>query len=90
VIVFHILDRDELEFPFTEPTLFEDLEEKLEILTDPDAIRAAYLKTIHGLVEAYRRTCAGSRIDYSLYDTSVDLDRPLVRYLTWRQRFRSL
>ena len=34
-MVFHLLDRDELEFPFEEPTLFRDLEEDIKLLTDP-------------------------------------------------------
>ena len=88
VIVFHLLDRDELEFPFKEATLFQDLEEDLRLLTDPYAVRSAYLKTIHALIEDYRKSCASELIDYSLLDTSVGLDRALIRYLTWREKFR--
>ena len=29
-------------------------------------------------------------IDYSLFDTSIGLDRALVRYLSWREKFRPL
>ncbi len=38
VMVFHVLDRDELEFPFEEPTIFQDLEEDLKLLTDPQSV----------------------------------------------------
>ena len=88
IIVFHILDRDELEFPFKEATLFQDLEEDLKLLTDPYAVRAAYLKTIHALIEDYRKSCASELIDYFLLDTTVGLDRGLIRYLTWREKSR--
>lgn len=88
IIVFHILDRDELEFPFKEATLFQDLEEDLKLLTDPYAVRSAYLKTIQTLIEDYRKSCASERIDYFLLDTTVGLDRGLNRYLTWREKFR--
>lgn len=88
IIVFHILDRDELEFPFKEATLFQDLEEDLRLLTDPYAVRSAYLKTIQTLIEDYRKSCASERIDYFLLDTTVGLDRGLNRYLTWREKFR--
>ena len=88
VIVFHLLDRDELEFPFKEATLFQDLEEDLNLLTDPYAVRSAYLKTIQALIESYRRSCASELIDYSLLDTSVGLDRAMTRYLSWREKFR--
>jgi uncharacterized protein (DUF58 family) len=88
ILVFQVLDSDELEFPFKEQTLFLDLEEEIKLLTDPDTIRSAYLKAIHTLIEKYRASCAQNLIDYSLFDTSVGLDRALVRYLNWREKFR--
>jgi uncharacterized protein (DUF58 family) len=88
ILVFHILDRDELEFPFKDPTLFLDMEEEIKLLTDPYTIRPAYLKAIHTLIENYRAACTQNRMDYSLLDTSIGLDRGLVRYLKWREKFR--
>lgn len=88
VMVFHLLDRDELEFPFAEPSLFKDMEEDIRLLTDPRAIRPAYLRAIHSLIENYRESCASCLIDYLLFDTSVGLDRALSRYLTWREKMR--
>ena len=89
VLVFHVLDREELEFPFEEPTLFKDMEEDLKLLTDPNTIRPAYLKALHSLIEGYKQSCASYLIDYSLFDTSIGLDRALARYLKWRERFRT-
>ncbi len=88
VIVFHLLDHDELEFPFKEASLFKDLEEDVSLLTDPATVRSAYLKTIGALIEGYRQACASYLIDYSLLNTRTGLDRALVRYLTWREKFR--
>lgn len=88
VMVFHLLDMDELEFPFSEPSLFRDMEEDIRLLTDPRSIRPAYLKTIQALIENYRASCTSNLIDYHLFDTSVDLDRALSRYLTWREKLR--
>jgi len=90
VMVFHLLDSDELEFPFEQPTLFIDLEEDTRLLTDPQAVRAAYLQSMNSLIEGYRQSCASNLIDYSLFNTSVGLDRALVRYLTWREKFKPL
>jgi uncharacterized protein (DUF58 family) len=89
VIVFHLLDREELQFPFKTPSLFQDLEEDLSLLADPQAIRPAYLEALHSLMDDYRQSCVAHQIDYSLFDTSVGLDRALLRYLTWRQKFRA-
>jgi len=88
VMVFQLLDRDELEFPFERPTLFMDLEEDIKLLTDPHAVRSAYLKSMNSLIEGYRQSCASYFIDYSIFNTSIGLDRALVRYLTWREKFR--
>jgi uncharacterized protein (DUF58 family) len=88
ILVFHILDRDELEFPFKDPTLFLDMEEEIKLLTDPHTIRPAYLRAIHRLIETYRESCTRNLMDYSLWDTSIGLDRALVRYLKWREKFR--
>ncbi|HUL21480.1 MAG TPA: DUF58 domain-containing protein [Thermodesulfobacteriota bacterium] len=88
ILVFHVLDRDELEFPFKDPTLFLDMEEEIKLLTDPYTIKPAYLKAIHALIENYREACAQNLMDYSLLDTSIGLDRALVRYLKWREKFR--
>jgi len=88
VMVFQLLDRDELEFPFKEASLFRDLEQDIKLLTDPEGIRSAYLKTIQTLIEQYKKACASYLIDYSLFDTTVGLDRALVRYLIWREKFK--
>jgi uncharacterized protein (DUF58 family) len=90
VMVFHLLDRDELEFPFEEPTLFKDMEEDIKLLTDPNSIRPAYLRAIHSLIEGYQESCASYLIDYSLFDTSIALDQALARYLRWRGKFKPL
>jgi uncharacterized protein (DUF58 family) len=89
IMIFQLLDRDELEFPFKEPSLFQDMEEDLKLLADPHAIRSAYLEAIHALINGYREACVSHQIDYSLFDTSIGLDRALVRYLSWREKFRA-
>jgi uncharacterized protein (DUF58 family) len=90
VMVFHLLDKDELEFPFEEPTLFKDMEEDIKLLTDPASIKSAYLKEMNSLIEGYRQSCASYLIDYSLFDTSIGLDQALARYLRWREKFKPL
>ena len=88
IIVFQLLDRDELQFPFKELSVFEDMEQELSLMADPKAIRSVYLKTLAALLDEYRHTCFSQRIDYVLMDTSLELDRAMVRYLTWRRKVR--
>src|SRR5262249_8318824 len=55
VIVFHVLDKNELEFPFQRLTVFEDIEDTaVRVLSDPRAIRAAYLQQMEASPGCWR------------------------------------
>jgi uncharacterized protein (DUF58 family) len=86
VIVFHVLDPAELEFPYVEAASFEDLEtgERLPIV--PDALREQYRAIVRQHIDSLGRLFTDSRIDYALFDTSVPLDYALFRYLSTRER----
>lgn len=85
VLVLHILDADELEFPFTDRTLFEGMEEiDLEILTDPQALRRSYLDGLHRFTSRVRRVCLDLRIDYALISTAERMDVALATFLATR------
>ena len=86
VIVFHILDHDEIEFPFDRATRFEDLETREEIMAVPGAVRDHYLREIGALIERYRRDLGAHGIDYQLLDTNRPLELALLSYLSTRSR----
>ena len=86
IIVFHILDPDEIDFPFDRATRFEDLETSEEIMAVPGAVRDHYLKAIGGLIERYRRELGASGIDYQLLNTKHPLELALLSYLSTRAR----
>src|SRR3954465_13559666 len=86
VIVFHVLDHDEIEFPFERPTRFQDLETDEEIMAVPGAVRAHYLQEIGALIERYRRDLGAHGIDYQLLDTNRPLELALLSYLSTRSR----
>jgi uncharacterized protein (DUF58 family) len=88
VIVFHVLDPDELTFPFRGPSRFRDLENAEEIVAEPSAVRGAYLRALGSLVETYGRELRAAGIDYVQLDTSQPLDRALLAYLSARARKR--
>lgn len=86
VMVFHILDHNELEFPFDRLTVFEDIEDDTQrVLSEPRTIREAYLRQLRGFIDEYRRTCRSEWIDYNLFPTTAPLDLALSRYLARRQ-----
>jgi uncharacterized protein (DUF58 family) len=86
VIVFQILDRDEVEFPFSRPTRFEDMESDDEVMAVPGAVREHYLKQMGALVDRYRRELGGAAIDYQLLVTDQPLEMALLAYLSTRSR----
>src|SRR4051812_11601135 len=86
VIVFHVLDSDEIDFPFDRATRFEDLETSEEVMAVPGAVREHYLKEMGALIERYRRELGGSGIDYVLLNTNHPLELALLAYLSTRSR----
>ena len=86
VVVFQILDRDEVTFPFRGSSRFRDLESAAEVVADPAAVRAGYLRELDRLTATYTRELAGAGIDYVRLDTSQPLDFALQAYLSRRGR----
>jgi uncharacterized protein (DUF58 family) len=86
VIVFHILDPDEIDFPFERVTRFEDLETSEEVSAVPGAVRSHYVREMGSLIDRYRRDLGGAGIDYQLLRTSYPLELALMSYLSTRAR----
>jgi uncharacterized protein (DUF58 family) len=86
VIVFQVLDPDELTFPFRGATRFRDLEDAVEVVADPASVRASYLQQLNTLTDTYRRELRSAGIDFVQLDSSQPLDRALVTYLSVRGR----
>ncbi len=84
VIVFHVFDKAEIDFPFREVTSFYDLETNERLQIDPVYVRDAYVEQIEAFIETYRRACAETNIDYVMTDTSVPYDFMLSRYIAKR------
>jgi uncharacterized protein (DUF58 family) len=84
VILFHVLDPAELDFPFRQPTLFKGLEEWPEVLVDPRGLRKAYLAEFQKFVHAVKLGCRKERIDYVEMRTDQPLDVALSSYLSSR------
>jgi uncharacterized protein (DUF58 family) len=87
VIVFHVLDKDELTFPFERATRFRDLETHDEVMAVPALVRDQYLKEVADLIAVYTRELRTMGVDYQLLDTSKPLDFALLGYLSARQKF---
>jgi uncharacterized protein (DUF58 family) len=84
VLVLHIMDDDELEFPFEGPTRFEGLELPQHLTCNPRALREGYLAALERFLTSLRRGCAKDAIDYALVRTSEPLDAALAAFLCRR------
>lgn len=86
VIVFHLMDPDELKFPFDRPTRFEDMETTDELMAVPTLVRKDYLKALDEFLVHYKQELGAAGIDYNLISTDQPLELALLAYLSTRTR----
>ncbi len=84
VIIQHVLDPAEIEFPFSQPTLFRGLEQMPEVAADPRSLRRAYLAEFEGYLRQVQSGCRQHAMDYHRVSTDQRLDRALSNYLIAR------
>ena len=87
VVVFHVMDKQELDFDFIEPVVLEDTETEEQLHVLPDVLRDEYLRAIGGHISRLREGAARNRIDYEIHRTSEPLDAALFAYLARRSQF---
>ncbi len=85
VILFHILDEAEVQFPFDGVVEFEEPETSDKIQVDANDFRADYQKQVRKFCDEYRRHYFQSGIDYVGLDTSMQFDKALTEYLVSRR-----
>lgn len=88
VMVFHVMDDEELDFNFAGTTKFEGMEEMGDLICDPRSLREGYLAAVTAFVDDIRRHCTRQMIDYQTIRTSEHLDAALAHYLTHRVGMR--
>ena len=86
VIVFHVLDPQELTLDFTQRTRFRDMESGEEIVTDPWHIQSDYQKSMEQFCDYMKSMCRQRNIDYIRLSTDSPLDMALSEYLIKRKR----
>jgi uncharacterized protein (DUF58 family) len=89
VLLFHVMDDDEIDFPFAGTTRFEGMEELPNLLCDPRSLRDGYIDALQEFLVEVRRGATRIGVDYALIKTSDYLDAVLSKYLHHRMADRT-
>jgi uncharacterized protein (DUF58 family) len=84
VILFHVLHRDEVEFPLDGNVRFLNLEGVDELLTRPHLLRPAYLRIVQAYLKEMEKGCDAGRVEYVRMMTDRPLSAALGEYLVRR------
>jgi uncharacterized protein (DUF58 family) len=84
VVLFHVMDPFELDFPFSGMVEFEGLEGVPKLLTRPREIRKSYLQAVEEFRRKIREGCERNNVHYMLVNTGHALHEVISGYLAFR------
>ena len=88
VIVFHVVDADELTFPYERVTRFRDPEGTGMTVVNPRSVRRQYLQRLTAHFEQLQHACRECGVSYEQVRTDHSYDQMLSAYLAKRSRVR--
>ena len=86
LVVFHLLDRQELDFPFNQPLRFEDMESAFHLVCEPSLIREEYLGHLGRFLQQVKEGCHRLNADYHRVVTDEDFAGVLASFLISRSQ----
>lgn len=86
VAIFHLLDRQELNFTFRRPMRFLDMEGGPSVFAEPNEIAERYHKVLKDYLEGLKQVVLESAIDYHRVTLDEDYEKVLTRFLVGRTR----
>jgi uncharacterized protein (DUF58 family) len=86
VALFHVLDPQEIDFSFAEPSSFEDMESGDQMPIVPTKLAADYRALVQAHIDTLSKKASQQPVDYTLLNTNQPLDYALFRFLSMRQR----
>ena len=87
-LVFQVLDRDELEFPFDKAAVFEDLETGARRRVSPCTAREKYLQRFESFMSRHREMFESLEIPHCIVRTDEDPWQVLAKFLAEREKLR--
>lgn len=85
IILFHVMDQAEVNFPFDGDVEMTDPETGEIVRLNADGVRQQYLKQLDEFREFYMQQCSQARIDYVPLSTDMPFDKALTKYLLSRK-----
>lgn len=85
VIMFHILDPEELHPKFREPVVLIDMETQDSLEVSPDYANTEYKQKIDAHIEKLASKARGAGLDYHVVNTSQPLDESMRQYFKIRE-----
>jgi uncharacterized protein (DUF58 family) len=86
VVLFHLLDPQEIAPKFKDPVLLLDVEDNVAMEVTPEYAKTEYRQKVDRHIQDLRDESARSGLEYVFMDTSKPLDVGLRNYLAIRQR----
>jgi hypothetical protein len=88
VVLFHVMDRTEIDFPFEKGAHFLDAETGTERFIDPASTREAYLARLTDHRNRVKSACERQGVEYLWTPSDTPLERVLFDFLSRRQGAR--
>jgi len=85
VVLFHVLDPEEIRPKMRDSAILVDLETDRRIEVVPDYVKTTYRAKIDAHIEELRTRTRAAGMDYQLLETNKPLDETLREYLTLRK-----
>ena len=85
IVLFHVMSRDEIEFPYASDVEFADLETGGIVAVNGREARRSYLDAVAAFLERWRTRAGSEAFQYSLVITDTPPDAALRKFLLSRQ-----
>lgn len=85
IVILHVLDPDEIAFPFEGKFRFTDPETGKEVIADAASVRESYCREAAAFVASCEAAGAGARADLVPLSTDADIAQVLLRFLARRR-----
>jgi uncharacterized protein (DUF58 family) len=86
LLIFQLLDPNEIDFPFEDASLFEDLERGTRLPVSPESLRDRYREAMNNHLAELATLFRKNQVDYALHNTAEPLDFALFDFLSARER----